>query len=220
MVTVLLAPVFVILITELIFSDSAHPRSRFYQAGKTTGWLCRSYGYGFVFNLVIVEVMKGITGSPRPTFFYICEPRINGRFCNGTDFVPNFECTNKQFSTWYQTDSYHSFPSGHTSFAVYCGFFCAWYLQKRAFNWRSRTIFLVPLLQMVLLTYSAYCSLSRITDHRHHWWDVAVGAFIGIICVLYTVLVLCKNFAFNKSNDISSEGPQTKTLLYDRSELT
>lgn len=53
------------------------------------------------------------------------------------------------------------------------------FLQMRTPKIRSR--FLIPTIQAIFLLYACLCSVSRITDHRHHWWDVLAGANIGII---------------------------------------
>ena len=53
-----------------------------------------------------------------------------------------------------------------------------WYIQMRIPQMKSRL--LVPALQVLLLLWACLCSMSRITDHRHHWWDVLCGAIIGI----------------------------------------
>ncbi|KAL4704752.1 hypothetical protein ACJJTC_009769, partial [Scirpophaga incertulas] len=144
-------------------------------------------------QLSVVELMKGITGSPRPTFFDICQPDT-GKTCTGSEFVSTFECTSTKFSNWMKTDSYHSFPSGHTSLSVYCGLFIAWYVQKRAFNWRSRSVFVVPATQLLSLSFAAVSSLTRVTDRRHHWWDVTVGCIVGAATFYYAGVVLSKNF--------------------------
>lgn len=44
---------------------------------------------------------------------------------SSSEFVSDFQCTPNQFGRWYQMDSYRSFPSGHASLSVYCGFFLA-----------------------------------------------------------------------------------------------
>jgi phosphatidate phosphatase len=62
-----------------------------------------------------------------------------------------------------------------------------WYLQTRAFKWNHRTVFLVPLVQLLALTFAIVASLTRVTDHRHHWWDVLIGFFIGVSTAYYTV---------------------------------
>lgn len=57
----------------------------------------------------------------------------------------------------------------------------------RAFNWRHRSVLLVPFIQLGVLSFAVVSSLTRITDHRHHWWDVLTGSAIGIITLLYAV---------------------------------
>ncbi|KAH9631884.1 hypothetical protein HF086_014356 [Spodoptera exigua] len=135
-----------------------------------------------------------------------------------SEYVKDFRCTSMKYASWYQMDSYRSFPSGHTSLSVYCGLFIAWYLQRRAFDWSHRSIFMVPMLQLLCISYAAVCSLTRITDHRHHWWDVLVGSFIGVVTVLYAVII-SSNFSndHSKISDLKSqESRQTvRTLLYD-----
>lgn len=74
-------------------------------------------------------------------------------------------------------------PYKHTDSSI----LSQWYLQRRAFSWHSRSVLVVPLLQTLCLIYAAVCSLTRVTDHRHHWWDVLVGGTMGMLSVLYTV---------------------------------
>lgn len=212
-----LMPIFIIVPTEYIFSDSDYLRqSKLRRTLMNSYYLYRIYIYGHMFNLGIVEVIKGLMGSPRPTFFALCQPDA-ALTCNGSEYVSIFQCTPNEYGSWYQMDSYRSFPSGHASMSVYCGFFLAWYLQRRAFNWQHRTIFLVPVLQMLCLSYAAVCSLTRITDHRHHWWDVLAGTFIGLATVSYTV-VISKNFTYDYNrvySDVKSEESRhtVRTLL-------
>ncbi|XP_075981390.1 phospholipid phosphatase 2-like isoform X2 [Anticarsia gemmatalis] len=217
--TILIFPILIFLSTEYLFVHSDFlGQTRLRQTFMNSCYLLRTYIYGLAFNLAIVEVMKGIMGSPRPTFFALCEPDT-AKTCNGSEYVTDYACTPNQYGSWYQMDSYRSFPSGHSSMSVYCGFFIAWYLQRRAFDWQHRTIFVVPILQMLCVSYAAICSLTRITDHRHHWWDVLVGTLIGLATVYYAVL-LSRNFSSDNSkssNDQKSEQSQhtVRTLLYD-----
>ncbi|CAH0695667.1 unnamed protein product [Spodoptera exigua] len=217
MSTLLVGPIVFFSITEYIFVYVDYSESRIRQTCIKTFYLYRTYIYGLIINLSIVEVMKGVVGSPRPTFFDLCEPDA-GKTCNGSEYVKDFRCTSMKYASWYQMDSYRSFPSGHTSLSVYCGLFIAWYLQRRAFDWSHRSIFMVPMLQLLCISYAAVCSLTRITDHRHHWWDVLVGSFIGVVTVLYAVII-SSNFSndHSKISDLKSqESRQTvRTLLYD-----
>ncbi|XP_026493068.1 phospholipid phosphatase 2-like isoform X1 [Vanessa tameamea] len=181
-------------------------KNKLLASARTAAFIYRDYIYGAVVNLMVLEVVKCVVGSPRPTFFDLCEPD-KARTCNGSEYVSSYTCTSARYSRYLQIDSIRSFPSGHTSLSVYCGLFLAWYLQRRAFSWHNRTVLLVPLVQILCIIYAVVCPLTRITDHRHHWWDVLAGAIVGMFSVVYTVLVLCKNFsqpAVVSTSDISS----------------
>nr|XP_049700934.1 phospholipid phosphatase 3 isoform X2 [Helicoverpa armigera] len=192
--------------TTLQREDEYLKKSKLLTSAKTAAFIYRDYIYGSVFNLTILEVVKCVVGSPRPTFFDLCQPD-KASTCNDSEYVSNYRCTSTKYSRYLQIDSSRSFPSAHASLSVYCGLFLAWYLQRRAFSWHNRSVLLVPLLQILCIVYAAVCSLSRLSDHRHHWWDVLVGGAMGALSVLYTVLVLCKNFsqpAVVSTSDISS----------------
>ncbi|KAJ8717040.1 hypothetical protein PYW08_005439 [Mythimna loreyi] len=218
MSTLFTMPLIFAIVTEYVFLYGDFSESRIRRTCTNSFYIYRTYIYGFIINLSTIEVMKGLVGSPRPTFFDLCEPDT-GKTCNGSEFVSDFKCTSEKYSWWYQMDSYRSFPSGHASMSVYCGFFIAWYLQRRAFNWSNRSVFLVPILQLLCISYAATCSLTRITDHRHHWWDVLVGTVIGLFTFYYAI-VISANFTIDhsqKSSDLKSQESQqtVRTLLYD-----
>jgi len=52
-----------------------------------------------------------------------------------------------------------------------------WYL-GRAVHW-PYSFLMKPFLQLLWACYALFCSLTRITDRRHHWWDVLAGATLG-----------------------------------------
>ncbi|CAG5015091.1 unnamed protein product [Parnassius apollo] len=181
-------------------------KSKLIESAKTVSLVYRDYIYGAVVNLTVLEVIKCVVGSPRPTFFDLCEPD-KAMTCNNSEYVSSYTCTSTKYSRYLRIDSSRSFPSAHASLSIYCGLFLAWYLQRRAFSWHNRSVLLVPLLQILCIIYAAVCPLSRLTDHRHHWWDVLAGGVMGFISALYTVLVLCKNFSqpsVVSTSDISS----------------
>lgn len=64
--------------------------------------------------------------------------------------------------------NYHSFPSGHTSLM----FANAAFLQRR-YGWA------VGAPAYALATYTAW---GRVFARKHHWWDCAAGAAIGVGC--------------------------------------
>jgi phosphatidate phosphatase len=67
-----------------------------------------------------------------------------------------------------------------------------WYLQSRLPKIQS--LFIVPFLQVILTLIVCLCSVSRITDHRHHWVDVIGGFILGAVFAIYTCHVLTNNF--------------------------
>lgn len=101
-------------------------------------------------------------------------------------------CTNTKPSAYHLRDVSRSFPSGHASITTYTAMFMIWYLQKRLPTIQS--MFLVPLFQVILALFVSLCSVSRVTDNRHHWIDVIGGVILGAIFAIYTCNVLTNNF--------------------------
>lgn len=151
-------------------------------------WYCH-YTIGAVTLLFICDVMKILIGEPRPHFLDTCRPREAE---NCTDqYVRSYTCTNTVDSDWFVSDSSKSFPSGHAALSVYTTIFLVWYLQNRLPN---RTMFLKPWLQCLISLWAVTCSLTRIGDNRHHWWDVLAGSIFGVIFSIVTVVLSCGKF--------------------------
>ncbi|KOB53409.1 Uncharacterized protein OBRU01_25955, partial [Operophtera brumata] len=129
-------------------------------SAKSTGFIYRDYIYGAVVNLTVLEVVKCVVGSPRPTFFDLCQPE-EAKTCVDSEFVSSYTCTSTTYTRYLQIDSSRSFPSAH--------------------SWRNRSVLIVPLVQVLCIIYSCVCSLTRVSDHRHHWWDVLIGGSMGAI---------------------------------------
>lgn len=55
---------------------------------------------------------------------------------------------------------------------------------------------LKPFLISLCLLWGVIVSLSRISDRRHHWWDVLAGSILGVATATYTAMTLCKRFKF------------------------
>lgn len=60
------------------------------------------------------------------------------------------------------------------------------YIHRRVPQLRSRL--LVPTIQTLMFFWACFCGFSRIVDHRHHWWDVLLGAMLGILFAVLTVI--------------------------------
>jgi len=90
------------------------------------------------------------------------------------------------------TDAMRSFPSGHAQLSTYTAMVMVMYVQQRigtkySYLWKH-------LLQMAFICFALICSISRIIDKRHHWWDVLAGMIIGILFGYTTVVWHANNF--------------------------
>nr|CAD7428703.1 unnamed protein product [Timema monikensis] len=85
-----------------------------------------------------------------------------------------------------------------------------WFTQRRVpYN---TTYLLVPWIQCMCVVWAMLCSFSRITDNRHHWWDVLAGSLLGVIVAISTVRIFCGGFLVNKC---TSEPAPVRTSKLD-----
>lgn len=164
--------------------SGARPAGRWY----------REYVLGLGVVMFVTDAMKLLVSEPRPHFLDTCRPDANCTLAarDVWTWVDDFECTNKRQSAYHVRDSMRSFPSGHTSVSVYTSLFIMIFLRRRML--RDVTLLLVPWLQGLFLLWTLTCSLTRITDHRHHWWDVLAGSLLGVFSALYTIRMFCEDF--------------------------
>ncbi|XP_045502297.1 phospholipid phosphatase homolog 1.2 homolog [Colias croceus] len=195
MVTTIFLPLAVLLLVERkqCPEDTAKHQALFWY---------REYLFGFLLNLTIVQTLKLIVGSPRPHFFDTCGPQ-EATTCVESDYVPSYTCTKAH---WLK-QSNKSFPSGHTSLAIHAGVFIAYYLYKRGQSLPGR---MTRTIQGVCIVAAIVCSVSRVWDRRHHWWDVLAGAVLAAPVLVYTIRTLCMNFAC-KQPDEQKDGETTDT---------
>ena len=81
----------------------------------------------------------------------------------------------KQTNKWVLYEGLKSTPSGHSSFIVSTmGFTYLW--QKEFTTRTTRSYIWCPLLALVVM-------VSRVVDHRHHWYDIVSGAALAFIVI-------------------------------------
>ncbi|XP_015837125.2 putative phosphatidate phosphatase isoform X3 [Tribolium castaneum] len=169
---------------------------------------------GATFVLLITEVIKVIVGEPRPHFLDSCEPDVK---CKEGAFIVEYNCTNTRLSNFFLSDITRSFPSGHTSVSLFIALYCSYLIQIRIPS-KSVSTLTKPFLIAVCLTWCLLCSLSRITDRRHHWWDVLGGAFLGLCGALYTLSLL--HSKETKEKNRLSRTSTSMTIMSEKSKDT
>ncbi|KAI4499952.1 hypothetical protein M0802_004822 [Mischocyttarus mexicanus] len=153
------------------------------------------YLIGITSLAVGCNVMKIVIGEPRPHFFHTCQP-LEARNCTN-EYIEKYTCTNLDYSDWFISDSSKSFPSSHAALSVFTSIFLICYLQQRMVD---RTLLMKPWLQFLVSMWAVLCSLSRIADNRHHWWDVLAGLVIGSIISILIVIFLCRVFCLKRNH--------------------
>merc|ERR1712106_360842 len=129
----------------------------------------------------------GSIGRLRPHFISVCQPDIsfNNLTCGtvvNPIYVTSFTCLGTDEEKVH--DSRLSFPSGHASAAFYSMLFTAMYLQTRLPSLSSKSFTIMH--QVLLLLYAWYCTLTRISDYKHHPTDVLSGSILGSVMAFAT----------------------------------
>lgn len=168
-------------------------------------WYCQ-FVFGLLIVIFITEAGKSLIAEPRPHFLDTCRPDKAVNCTSG--YISDFKCTNKNLSKLLVRDSFRSFPSGHSALGIYMAVFMIWFFQKRI---PQSSYLIVPWLQCLFLFWGMLCALTRITDHRHHWWDVLAGALCGVGMAIYTVKTCCKSFFLHRTKTPKLEKTESDT---------
>ncbi|OAD57510.1 Lipid phosphate phosphohydrolase 1 [Eufriesea mexicana] len=210
----LLLPILVMWLSEFACYSADSYNRELGCAGSRAKQIWSWYGHysiGIIALTFICNVMKTLIGEPRPHFLDTCKPK---EAINCTDgYVGTYTCTNTNDSEWFISDSSKSFPSGHSALSMFTTTFIVWYLQCRLPN---RTFFLKPWLQCMICLWAVICSLTRIGDNRHHWWDVLAGNILGLAFSVLTVIMSCRKFHLNQNvSQIYNESIENEQINYN-----
>ncbi|KAK6738985.1 hypothetical protein RB195_020835 [Necator americanus] len=147
---------------------------------------------GVCFNQLMVDIAKYTIGRQRPHFMDVCRPNVGYEKCENPDlYITNFTCTGP--NQYLIHESQLSFYSGHAAFSFYGAWFTSLYLQARLY----RPLFsrlLLPVIQFALFGGASYVALTRVSNYKHHWSDVLVGALIGSIIGIFVALYVAEVF--------------------------
>jgi phosphatidate phosphatase len=146
--------------------------------------------YYYLLGYMIVGLFTGLgkvtVGRLRPYFLAVCKPNYTTFNCTDDHGFPAYilepSCQGKENDV---IQARLSWPSGHTAISVYAAVFIVLYLEATKMNKLASS--LKVLIGAIAVTLAFLCSLSRITDHAHHWGDVLSGAILGAAVALYTV---------------------------------
>ncbi|XP_068620370.1 phospholipid phosphatase 1-like [Battus philenor] len=197
------------LVVMLIIERQCHGHDKRETNNRNSIRWYKEYVYGLLVNLTIVQALKLAVGSPRPHFFDTCQPR-EALTCLESEYVNKYTCT----TAYWLSQSDKSFPSGHTSLALHAALFVVYYLQLRATGAMASVKVgerVIRACQGACLALAFFCGVSRMWDHRHHWWDVLAGAAIAGFTFLYTIKSLCNDFQCSRSDVTSINESNTQS---------
>ncbi|VDM43436.1 unnamed protein product [Toxocara canis] len=148
---------------------------------------------GVVFNQLMVDIAKYTIGRHRPHFIDVCKPKgFDTCPINQHQYITDFECTGADKKLVHE--SMLSFYSGHSAFSFYAAWFTALYLQARLY----RPLFsrlLLPVIQFALFGAAAYVAYTRVSDYKHHWSDVLIGAIMGSVIGIVVAVFVAEVFS-------------------------
>lgn len=171
-------------------SDDSTPRSRKLRFALYQFFvLC----LGMCFVIIVTTAIKLMVARLRPDFAERCKLDYSS-----PDLVidPETGYIDGKFTTTLCRGDIHeiiegrkSFPSAHSSTALYGGTFTSLVFFKRCWNrgQRNASFLLIPFLIMCTIGGALVIAVSRNFDNRHHPLDIIVGSCIGILCALWTL---------------------------------
>lgn len=107
--------------------------------------------------------------------------------CTEGTIINSYTCTNTEYSAYVISESQRSFPSGHAYSVFFSSVFLICYIQARFREMPSKL--LVVFVNSIILLWTSFCCITRITDNWHHPVDVIGACLITLPFVVYTVSV-------------------------------
>ncbi|KAJ1371352.1 hypothetical protein KIN20_033293 [Parelaphostrongylus tenuis] len=172
---------------------------------------------GVCFNQLMVDIAKYTIGRQRPHFMDVCRPNVGYTECKNPDFyVTDFTCTGTDKNRILEAQL--SFYSGHAAFSFYAAWYTSLYLQARLY----RPLFsrlLLPVIQFSLFGGASYVALTRVSDYKHHWSDVLVGALLGSAIGIFTALFVAEVFKRREIPASALSANEFGLIRFEKSEV-
>lgn len=191
-ITALILPTIMVLLTEFLITESIKSVNLY-----SIVFYIMECLVGVANTLLITSIAKVLVGEHRPHFLDTCQPDT-AKNCTTGQFIPTFVCTKENLAVIDIVDASLSFPSGHSSISWFIGIFTSYIIHSKMPTINTGYM-MKPFLICVCITWSLLCSLSRITDRRHHWWDVLIGSILGITFALYSIRIVREKLRDNNS---------------------
>jgi membrane-associated phospholipid phosphatase len=116
------------------------------------------------FLLMNLEFMKSAYGELRPDFLARCEYDVTTHECTGAPDVVN--------------EGRKAFPSGHAAVAFAAFVYVVLWIIGKTKPFRYGRVH-VLLLANFFIGIALYIGATRVVDNKHHYHDIAWGAFFG-----------------------------------------
>lgn len=196
--TVVVGTILVVVCTEIVTRKTNRETATFKEqnvgyiylgtAVKLEPWMYRVLSHlcfiliGCTMSTLFTNVGKKFVGRLRPHFIAVCQPDYNKFNCSD-GYITLDVCTTSNMKALRQARL--SFPSGHSSLAMFTSVLLMFYIEFRVNS--PRFTLIKPFVQFILLTLGVCCCYTRISDYWHHWSDVVAGSVIGVMFAVYTV---------------------------------
>ncbi|KAF9571645.1 hypothetical protein EC968_000313 [Mortierella alpina] len=140
--------------------------------------------------LIVTDSVKIAVGRPRPDFLDRCLSLYDHAeagtplrlLSDPANLLSDSSiCTRRDLLR----DGFKAFPSGHSSFSFGGLGFLGMYLAGKLHIFDERGHTYKALVVLAPLILAALIATSRVGDYRHHWEDVSVGAFIGLVFAVF-----------------------------------
>ncbi|KAI1280694.1 putative phosphatidate phosphatase [Halotydeus destructor] len=143
------------------------------------------YFFGYGLTWLTTGVIKYSASRLRPYFMDLCrpEPYYSQSVCPDENrYIADYKCS-VDLDHVSGREMISSFPSGHSSLLTYAAMYMVLVLQRRLTEDHQTILRLT--LQVAAICSCLWAALTRYTDNRHHWQDVAAGICLGAIVAIF-----------------------------------